>query len=303
MKQLLSPSSAPHGLVAGNFAVTLQTQCPGLRHGTWPPPSARCDGEGGTTLQLSRAAEREIRGMRGRKAPPRSAVSLVLLAILLFAPPCSGAGRQAARRNAGIEKLLDDGDDDGDGVFSRAEARAMLELQHASKIELLLAAPVEAASVTAAAADDACIEGWQGELCDECAPGFGGDMCTKGGAAVANGDEEQCLEGWAGEDCDECAPGFGGDMCTKEGNCGEVSNEELGRLLQFPSAPAVRLSLPPPEWDSNGYVVTHYCQGRFGNQFDYLLGLIEIALKSNRTLLLPPFTDYSSKVTPPTLTH
>jgi hypothetical protein len=47
---------------------------------------------------------------------------------------------------------------------------------------------------------------------------------------------------------------------------------------------------PAPVWDNAGYIITHYCQGRFGNQVDYLLNLIEVAKLSKRTLVLPPFT-------------
>ena len=28
----------------------------------------------------------------------------------------------------------------------------------------------------------------------------------------------------------------------------------------------------PPQWDDKGYAIAFGCQGRFGNQFDYLLG-------------------------------
>jgi hypothetical protein len=54
-----------------------------------------------------------------------------------------------------------------------------------------------------------CREGWRGDDCDRCAPGFGGERCSR----LASVDENDCMPGWAGEDCDECAPGFGGELC------------------------------------------------------------------------------------------
>eukprot|EP01051_Picozoa_sp_SAG22_P002227 SAG22_NODE_98_length_20720_cov_17.226662_14_plen_566_part_00 len=218
-----------------------------------------------------------------------------------------------------------------------------------------------------AAEEEACVEGWQGEDCDECAPGFSGELCTRDGvagggvpataAAMAGVNappyDEDCEVGWAGEDCDHCAPGYSGPSCKKangDGGDGSRASESAqgeghaaagagggggsagggGRTIHFSAAPSVQLVEPPPAWDPNGYIVTHYCQGRFGNQvsrkalrfccastvflsktvpflavrlsrnvnqFDYLLGIIEIALKANRTLVLPPFTDYSNKDT------
>ena len=53
---------------------------------------------------------------------------------------------------------------------------------------------------------------------------------------------------------------------------------------------------PAPVWDAkNGYLIAHFCQGRFGNQFDYLLSLLDLAARTGRTLVLPPYTDYSAQ--------
>jgi hypothetical protein len=53
--------------------------------------------------------------------------------------------------------------------------------------------------------------GWTGEDCDECAPGFGGELCEP----LDEVDENDCMTGWTGEDCDECAPGFVGERCQR----------------------------------------------------------------------------------------
>ena len=68
------------------------------------------------------------------------------------------------------------------------------------------------------------------------------------------------------------------------------------RTVEFPASPPVFVDVnePAPEWDDTGYILTHHCQGRFGNQMDYLLGTMDTAKKANRTLVLPPFTDYST---------
>jgi hypothetical protein len=45
----------------------------------------------------------------------------------------------------------------------------------------------------------------------------------------------------------------------------------------------------------HSYLIAHFCQGRFGNQFDYLLHLLDLAARTRRTLVLPPYTDYSAQ--------
>eukprot|EP01043_Picozoa_sp_COSAG02_P024756 COSAG02_NODE_1365_length_13037_cov_4.315659_2_plen_448_part_00 len=50
-----------------------------------------------------------------------------------------------------------------------------------------------------------------------------------------------------------------------------------------------------PLWsDANGYVIGCMCQGRFGNQFDYMLSFIEHAKRLNRTAILPPWVEYNA---------
>ena len=48
----------------------------------------------------------------------------------------------------------------------------------------------------------------------------------------------------------------------------------------------VEVAVEPPAWDPKGYVMAFACQGRFGNQFDYLLGTLDYAKKVDRTLVL-----------------
>ena len=50
------------------------------------------------------------------------------------------------------------------------------------------------------------------------------------------------------------------------------------------------------EWDAaGGYVWGPICQGRFGNQFDYLLGFLEYARQLNRTAVVGPFIEYNAR--------
>jgi hypothetical protein len=51
----------------------------------------------------------------------------------------------------------------------------------------------------------------------------------------------------------------------------------------------------PPWGDENGYVIGCICQGRFGNQFDYMLSFIEHAKRLNRTAILPPWVEYNAQ--------
>ncbi|KAK6053630.1 hypothetical protein COOONC_08865 [Cooperia oncophora] len=44
--------------------------------------------------------------------------------------------------------------------------------------------------------------------------------------------------------------------------------------------------------DPNGYVVFCPCMGRFGNQVDQLLGVMQFTKYLDRTLVLPNFIEY-----------
>ena len=57
-------------------------------------------------------------------------------------------------------------------------------------------------------------------------------------------------------------------------------------MMQWMSGREVAVSAEPPPWDPKGYVIAFACQGRFGNQFDYLLGTLDYAKKIDRTLVL-----------------
>jgi hypothetical protein len=102
-----------------------------------------------------------------------------------------------------VESILDAGDANGDGSFSREEARYMLLQQQ--ELWLLCCSAVEEE-------EDSCIDGWVGELCDQCAPGHNGPDCTPDQVA----DEEPCALGWQGEDSDQCAPGHSGEGCARD---------------------------------------------------------------------------------------
>lgn len=120
---------------------------------------------------------------------------------------------------AEVDALLSSADADGDGSFSREEVRALIS-HYKLERPLCSAAPHRfcrpaAAAVAAAEADDECLPGWTGYVCDECAPGFGGETCAPLRVAAGEATEaEGCLKGWTGDDCDECAPGFGGGTCA-----------------------------------------------------------------------------------------
>ena len=57
-------------------------------------------------------------------------------------------------------------------------------------------------------------------------------------------------------------------------------------IKQWMSGREVAVAAEPPPWDPNGYLIAFACQGRFGNQFDYLLGTLDYAEKIDRTLVL-----------------
>lgn len=231
-------------------------------------------------------------------------------AVMAMCAPSAATGKD----DRAVDELLAAIDKDSDGSFSREEVRAML-LHFNLKQP---ACPTEPGQVSPycrpepmgdADTDEGCLPGWAGDDCDKCAPGFGGALCTPLSVAEADGDDG-CMEGWTGEDCDECAPGYEGDDCTavsaevvadKEAGGTEVVQQPSGnvRTVEFKHSTPVFVdeNEPPPTWDPNGYLLAHFCQGRFGNQFDYLLHLLDLAGRTGRTLILPPYTDYSAQDT------
>ena len=55
------------------------------------------------------------------------------------------------------------------------------------------------------------------------------------------------------------------------------------------------MSVQPPSWNEKGYIMGLGCQGRFGNQFDYLLGMMDYTQQlGDRTLVLAPWVDYNA---------
>ena len=65
-----------------------------------------------------------------------------------------------------------------------------------------------------------------------------------------------------------------------------AATEGSGSTRHWMSGREVNVASAPPPWDSKGYVLAFACQGRFGNQFDYLLGTLDYAKKIDRTLVL-----------------
>ena len=51
----------------------------------------------------------------------------------------------------------------------------------------------------------------------------------------------------------------------------------------------------PPVWDSKGYILGCLCGGRFGNQFDSMLGFMEYAKQIDRTAVVGPWIEYNVK--------
>ena len=68
-----------------------------------------------------------------------------------------------------------------------------------------------------------------------------------------------------------------------------------GESTVWMSGREVQVSAEPPAWDEKGYMIAFACQGRFGNQFDYLLGTLDYARAIDRTLILAPWVDYNAR--------
>ncbi len=237
---------------------------------------------------------------------------VALAGALLAVCPSSAVSDDSA-----LDELLAAIDTDSDGTFSREEVRAMLLhfnlKQPACPTQPGQVSPYCRPEPIGDAEEEGCSPGWAGEDCDECAPGFGGALCTPLPAAGGGGDDG-CMEGWTGDDCDECAPGYEGDDCTAVGSAPDAVDNARGvsgseAVHQHPSGQVTTVEFkhstpvfvdenePAPTWDPNGYLLAHFCQGRFGNQFDYLLNLLDLASRTGRTLILPPYTDYSAQDT------
>ena len=236
-----------------------------------------------------------------------------VVAALVLVAACASS---TASDDSALDELLTAIDTDSDGRYSREEVRAVL-LHFNVKQPVCPTEPGQVSPycrpepIGDGEEDDGCSPGWAGEDCDECAPGFGGVLCAPLPVVEEDGDGG-CMEGWAGDDCDKCAPGYEGDDCTPvgtqvaagdvaRGTEGEAAQHSVGRIrtVEFKHSTPVFVDENelPPTWDPNGYLLAHFCQGRFGNQFDYLLSLLDLASRTGRTLILPPYTDYSAQDT------
>lgn len=70
------------------------------------------------------------------------------------------------------------------------------------------------------------------------------------------------------------------------------------RTVEFSrSSPVIVDDDNKPTWDEKGYIMAHYCQGRFGTQMDSLMLLMELAQETGRTLVMPPFADWTARKT------
>jgi hypothetical protein len=66
-----------------------------------------------------------------------------------------------------------------------------------------------------------------------------------------------------------------------------------GGVRQWMAGREVAVAAEAPPWDPKGYVIAFACQGRFGNQFDYLLGTLDYAKQIDRTLVLVRASTYT----------
>ena len=71
-----------------------------------------------------------------------------------------------------------------------------------------------------------------------------------------------------------------------------VETADGGVVRRWMAGRDVAVAAEPPPWDPKGYVIAFACQGRFGNQFDYLLGTLDYAKQIDRTLVLVRATAY-----------
>ena len=76
-----------------------------------------------------------------------------------------------------------------------------------------------------------------------------------------------------------------------------VSDSSVAMKTVWLAGRNVEVTAEPPQWDENGYMMAFGCMGRFGNQFDYLLGTMDVAEKSGRTLIIAPWVDYNARAT------